>query len=71
MISRAFLIDGGKAWDARPRHFDEHARDAGARKPEAKKCAALRGRHFGADAGAIRDAQRHGIVIRFGGFVAV
>ena len=66
-----FWINGGKARDARPGHFDQHARDAGARKPEAKKCATLRGRHFGADARAFRDAERHGIVIRLCGFVAV
>src|SRR5258708_6763815 len=65
------LINGGKAWDAWPGGFDEHARDAGARKPEAKKCATLRGRHFGADARAFRGAEGYGIVIRVGGFVAV
>ena len=64
-------INGGKARNAGPRHFDEHARGAGTGKPEAKKCATFRGRHFGADAAAFRGAERHGIVIRVGGFVAV
>ena len=62
-------IDGGKAADAWPGHFDEHARKTGARKPEAEICATLGGRHLGADAGAFRGAQRHGVVVRFGGFV--
>ncbi len=64
-------IGGGKAWDARPGDLDEDARDAGGRKPEAKKRATLRGGHFGADARAVSSAQGHGIVIRPGGFVAV